>query len=863
MSGFQLNFRFFAVILLGLETLVGVFLYRDWREKDEQYLRQQTLGLETAYRSSVQMFALATDLLFQEIMQRPEVVDTLKQGFSTQDEEEQAANRGKLYRLLYPTYAQLKKNSLRQFHFHQANGASFLRFHEPARFGDALFDIRPSVRIANVEKRPVSGFETGRVLSGFRYVYPILIDGEHLGSMEASVSFRAIRDAMATLEHSHEYAFILSRGAVEGRLAPEQISLYASSGLHDDYLVEDPRLQLPDSPPPPSARVQALNALLKKMPEVAEGMHAGKPLTVKVNLRGETMAAAFLPVKDVEGRQVAYVVSYSAVPLANLFLRDFVVSFLASALLLMAVGVLFWHVLRSRAALEAEKQSLKVVTDTVADGLYAMDKQGLVTLLNPSAEKLLGFKESDVLGKVGHDLFHSHAVNEHLPKHLCPIYRQVSRGEIFNGEEVFSRQDGSHLPVEISSQPMLDHGKVSGSVTVFRDITERKKMESALTEAKAAAENANRMKSEFLANMSHEIRTPMNGIIGLTRLVLDSDLEAEQREHLEMVRTSADTLMTIINDILDFSKIEAGRLTLERTAFRVRSTLEAALQPLFVQARQKGLEMTLDVGRDVPEVIVGDPVRLSQVLINLVGNAVKFTQQGCISVEVSQVGTRDHMARLGFGVTDTGTGIPANKQESIFESFSQADASITRKYGGTGLGLAIVRQLVRMMGGEVRVDSRPGQGSRFHFDLDFKVDGRSLQTEGQADSVGYATAMHILLVEDNAVNRKLATVLLAKAGHRVSVAEDGGEALALLTQPHDYDAVLLDVQMPVMDGLQVARALRQHEALHGGHLPVIALTANAMVGDRERFMDAGMDDYVSKPINVGELLEALERVQAS
>ncbi len=852
-----------AAFLL-LESANIAFLHHNWRDKQEQYFAQQAISLETAYRSSVNMYALATEFVFNQVVNQPDVIDAFRAGINATEEEGKGAARGRLYRLLYPTYSKLKASNLRQFHFHLANGESFLRFHDPAKFGDSLFDIRPSIRLANTLKRPVLGFETGRVLSGFRYVYPIILNGEHLGSMEASVSFRAIRDAMAEIEHSREYAFLLRRDAVVSKLAEDQLSLYGEADLHTSYLVEDPNLKLPDSPPPPSKTVLALNAQLRGLPEVIEGMNAGRTMTVTAELNDKTWAATFLPVRNVEDRQVAYVVAYTEAPFAQTLWRDYLLWLGISSLSLLLVGLLVWRILRYQSELESEKQNLQAVTDTVADGLYAMDETGHLTMVNPAAETLLGFRESDVLGKIGHDIFHSHAVNNNLPKEQCPIYQRVTCAEPFDGEEIFARADGGTLQVEVASRAVLERDRVTGSVTVFRDITQRKKAEAALNEAKAAAETANRMKSEFLANMSHEIRTPMNGIIGLTQVALDGELEPGQRENLEMVSQSAHLLMTIINDILDFSKIEAGHLTVEKIPFRLQRTLDSAIQPLALRAAEKGLALRVEIDSCTPNSLLGDPVRLSQVVTNLIGNAIKFTQQGHILLKVRCLPDATDKL-LEFCISDTGAGIPEDKLDSIFEAFSQVDASITRRFGGTGLGLAIVRNLVTLMGGTVSVESTLGVGSTFRFTLHCEAVAESEpQPHNGPVSINKPIGpLHLLLVEDNAVNRRLAVTLLGKAGHRVSVAEDGAEALALLLAKHDFDAVLMDVQMPVMDGVEVTRAVRAHEAIHHGHLPIIAMTANAMAGDRERFLATGMDDYVAKPISVGELFAALNRVMSN
>jgi PAS domain S-box-containing protein len=503
------------------------------------------------------------------------------------------------------------------------------------------------------------------------------------------------------------------------------------------------------------------------------------------------------------------------------------------------------------------ERRLRLITDNMIDTITQINHVGHIEFVTPSCWNLIGLSADALIGKTFTDFVYPDDL--HLVQEL--FKKRFLTKDNFSSRLRLVRTNDEVIWVEANGSVVDDENRRRTVVYVIRDITEEVHYKQELEKSKEAAISASKSKSEFLANMSHEIRTPMNGIIGMTNITLMDRLTDEQRENMTMVKNSAVSLLAIINSILDFSKIEAGKLELEKTEFDLKEMVSRTVNPLIISGDEKGIDVEVTYDTNIHQKLIGDPGRLSQILNNLIFNAIKFTERGGVYIHFGTVETKENIVELRCSVRDTGIGIAKEDQPKLFDSFHQVDGSITRKHGGTGLGLAITKSLVDRMDGDIEVDSVLGRGSIFSFTVRLKpvtIQRSIKQDQIKIELPKLEETLNILLVEDDLINRKMTKKILQKQSHQVTIAKNGKEAVAAFDKDN-FDIILMDIQMPEMDGIKASKIIKKRCRERGIYVPIIALTAYAIAGDEERFIGEGMDDYISKPIDLIKFFDVITR----
>jgi len=673
-----------------IAALICYFLYLDWQKKVAGYLHQHSSAVTTSYRASIDGYAVTTRFLVNEVIRKPEVIATFARGV---DGDHRA--RGQLFRLLAPTYDELVTHGIRQLHFHTASGHSFLRFHALDKYGDPLFDVRPTLRIANSEQRYVYGFEAGRVISGFRYVHPLFEQHRHLGTVETSLSFRIIREAMMRHDPDRDYLLVLPYAAVEGVVFSDTRGLYAPWDVNPDFFMEDPQLTLPDSPPPPGKDVLALNNLLAGDADIRRQMTQGIHFSLSKYCDNRDWAITFLPIFDVEQQLSGYLVSYTTTPYLHSLRQEF---FHIVGLVLMATAAililsyLLWQSLITKAAAAAH---LATITNTIGDAVYVLDAAGKVTFINPAFTRLLGFTEADMIGQIGHDLFHRHnRQNQTIPLENCPIYTRVRDGVEYEGEDLFVTKTGVLLEVSMISRPILDRqGNAGGSsVTAFRDISKRKQMENDLLRKTTDLKRNNADLLRLGEVMAHHFQESTRRIATFARVLRNQPClqqNPDSRNAVTFIDEQATRLSSLVRRVQRYLELDES-VPGETSAADVRTLIHQAL------SASAAADADIDITADLLNVPL-PTMRLHRILAIVFDNCGNYRRANTpLVIQISAVITPD---QLELRIADNGSGIDPAHRDKVLELFTNL---ATGKNSGSGLALA--RRIMRLAGGDLRLE---------------------------------------------------------------------------------------------------------------------------------------------------------------
>ncbi len=850
-SKLKLFIRFFILfIVLVLISFSVVDIYKQQAVENE--LNSEVKNLQTNYNLLIYQYKSYADSIIYYINQHPDIIKLLSKA-SKASKAEKKELRKKLYAMFKKEFQAYKKIGVKLILFTEPNNHIFLRMHKPDRFDDDISDVRHAIVKANATKEEVFGFEQGKISHAFRHIYPLYDSNqEHIASIDISFSSEKLQRSLIDVHDLHSH-FLVNKKVINARMwkVKNVTSPYSETIEHKNYMVHlttdivNPNIES-------SKHIIEENRLF-----IDTHIEASKPFAIYGKNDSDYTVISFLPIFSAieQNSAEAYLVSYSpSTGIQNISRKFLYIKTLIFIIIFLILLLISLMIQKRQEVLLTSK-----VFSHMSDGVLITDTNQKVIRVNDAFLRMTQYSKKDLIGKQPSFLQSS----SHDKAFYQKMWDDIISGGSWHGNITDKKKDGSVYIADTSISSLTNKEVITHYIVVASDITDRIEQENELKKAIELAEQASKAKSEFLANMSHEIRTPMNSIIGMTQLALDGRLENKEKNYIHKANISAQNLLGIINDILDFSKIEAGKMVLSPVHFALRDVVAHVFHLISVAAKDKDISTRIKLDQNVPKCFFADSLRLGQVLVNLAGNAVKFSdKKGNVTLSIALEEETATDAVVKFSVIDEGIGISKENQAKLFQLFSQADSSIQKKFGGTGLGLAIAQKIVGLMHGKISVESEEGKGSTFSFFIKMKksdennIESSSRTTEALMNSsIKKLFKAKVLLVEDNEMNQELALDLLEKNGVIVTLAENGQEALDILESGEKFDLVLMDCQMPVMDGYTATKIIREKDMFK--KLPIIALTANVLAQDIERTKSVGMNDHIPKPINPTQMFNTM------
>lgn len=832
-------FLYFA-LYIAVMGAVSSLLYSRYESLTGAYIQTQVKEFDDRIESYQSMQHRMMDNYYGMFLDSPRVSQIMHQAIHS-DAAGKMVLRQELYKRMKVVFDSLQEFDTRLLFFHLPGQIAFLRVHEPQKFGDSLSVARKSIVYAQQIQKKIVIFETGKYMSHFRSIYPLFYKGNFTGTVEIAYPFLALQQ-QAMLQDRGAYTFLVKRSLLTKKSKPEEIAKhYQNSLFGSDYIEDQESALLKDAQGFEQGELEVL--LAKNQEKIQKALKKEKLQGIWLTHRGSEALMVLKPIHQIDGEQAAYMVEIT--PNHTIFATQWNQFLVLLGTLSILLAFLLWYIYRYNRSVLFAEQYKHAIEDSMI--VSRTDTKGIITYVNPLFVKISGYTEEELLGKP-----HSIVRHPDTPETVFKaMWHTLQRGRNWHGLLQNRKKNGEPYFVKNLITPIVDEdGKILEYLGLREDVTE-------IQSSRLNAQEAERIKSAFVANMSHEIRTPINGVVGFVHLLSKTDLDTTQRRYVSIVESSLEMLLHIVNDVLDFSKIEEGKIEIEWIKSHPKRELTTMFELFIPQADIKRIDYQLIIDERIEECLVLDVLRIKQVLSNLISNALKFTpEEGSVHVKIAVLEDARNFQKLEFSVTDTGIGIPKDKQNKIFEKFTQADASTTRQFGGTGLGLSIANALVKLMDGVIAIQSEEGKGAAFSFCINAqKCDESEDEVTYTDQSIVQTLDLQVLVVDDFEVNRMLIGELLnAHYGITADFANNGEEAIEMVTK-NRYDLILMDVNMPVMDGIQATKLIRKEHP----NLPIIALTANVMEGDREEFKAQGMNDYLAKPLDYDELDRVMTR----